>query len=105
MEPIKIFIVTHPVQKIPEIVLRYSIDRRTTAHHAIHYIRNEQRFDVPSLCGYKGKAIVIDAASVCLANIADLANVPTRYISLVKSALGVATNVMVMNCEALKNIA
>jgi lipopolysaccharide biosynthesis glycosyltransferase len=126
MEPIRVFVGTEPNQYIAQEVLGDSIRKHASQPVEIHNtFQNIPRVGgthfgfvrllVPSLCGYSGKAIYLDADMVVLADIAELWNSLSddHTIALVKDAEGVVdgkppkkinhTSVMVMNCEKLRD--
>jgi lipopolysaccharide biosynthesis glycosyltransferase len=122
-EALKVFVGTEPKQWLSSEVLRYSITRRTKAaldFQELKYLPIKldlpmytgfsiYRYSIPELCGYKGKAIYLDADIVVTSDLLDLWNYPTDPHGVLARSMhpgeplaGRYTSVMLMNCEKLK---
>ncbi len=114
---LKIFIGSEPMQRVAELVLRHSLTRRSSVPLEIQSMENLNlglesqmftgfsiyRFHVPFLCGYKGRAISMDADIVCQADIAELYNLPMTSGAMARVKTGFATSVLLLDCEKLKH--
>ncbi len=126
MEPVRVFVGTEPKQYIPQQVLGDSIRRRVSGEVEVHFTTQDiprkggtgfgfVRYLVPSLCGYEGKAIYLDADMVVLTDIRELHDSldDSHSVAIVQEAEGYfggkpvpkdnQTSVMVMNCAKLKS--
>lgn len=118
MEPIRIYIGTEKLQWLATEVLKWSVKTRT--HSPVEFIELKDldlgleskmytgfsfyRFYIPEACGYKGKALYLDADIVVLADIHDL-------LTMEMNDKGVLarpgphhiryTSVMLLSCEKL----
>jgi hypothetical protein len=122
---IRVVIGTQANQLVPQRVLEYSIRKQSSVEVEILPTRQNAprvggtrfgfvRFCVPSLCGYRGRAIYMDADQVALGDVAELAASldEPRAIALVTEPEGSfagrpleprnETSVMVLDCEKLK---
>lgn len=120
-DPIRIYIGTEPVQWLPTEVLKRSILTRTKAEVEFHNLAGINlgfkkikmytgfsfyRFSIPEQCGYKGKAIYLDADMVTLGDINDLYNLDfggKPALAKVRDKFTMFTSVMLMDCEKLKH--
>lgn len=123
---IKIVIGTDPSQYVAQRVLEYSIRKHTSAEIEIIAGRQTQkrkggtrfgfvRFIVPSLCGYQGTGIYMDADQLVLADVVELAAQlqQPHAIGIVRNIEGTfagepvaprnETSVMVLDCARLKD--
>ncbi len=119
---IKIYLGTETGQWLTSEVLKSSIRRRTKADVEFYETRifplhiksrvniglSLYRFYIPEAVGFSGKAIYMDAQALCLGNIEELFDLELKDVgALARSidALHTAryTNVMLLNCENLKN--
>lgn len=117
-EPIRIFIGTEPMQWLPTEVLKRSILRRTKQEVLFENLIGIDlglklkmytgfsfyRFAIPEKCGYKGRAIYLDADIVVLSDIQELISMEMGdYKALAKlHEKDLAfTSVMLLNCEKL----
>jgi hypothetical protein len=112
---LKFYIGTESAQRLPTLVLRYSITRRASVPVEFFEMQDLKlglesqmftgfsiyRFHVPFLCGYKGRAISMDADIVCQADIAELYNLPMTSGAMARVKTGFATSVMLLDCEKL----
>jgi lipopolysaccharide biosynthesis glycosyltransferase len=123
---IKIVIGTEPTQYVAQRVLEYSIRKHASAE--VEVIGGQQsqkrlggtkfgfvRFLVPSLCGYQGTGIYMDADQVVLGDVIELAGSlqPPHMVGLVRDIEGTfagepvaprnETSVMVLDCASLKS--
>ncbi len=124
MDPVRIFVGTEPSQYIAQQVLGDTIRKHTSSPVEIRYTRQELprqggtkfgfvRFMIPSLCGFQGKAIYMDADIVVYADIRELWDQLSdeKALGLVHDPVGIwgdkpvkkgiHSSVMVMNCERL----
>ena len=122
---IQIAIGTQANQLVPQKVLAYSIRAHTREALDLRFERQRQRqlggtrfgfvrFTVPSLFGYRGRAIYLDADQLVLADVRDLVEqLDDRHaIGIVRDVQGTfggrpvaprnETSVMVLDCEKLK---
>jgi len=126
--PIRVYVGSQDAQMVPVKVLEYSIRRHTDLpvevfplHHAgITYpqpkdVRNRprtpfsfQRFYIPQLAGYRGRAIYLDSDMQVFRDIRELWSLPFEGADLL-AAWEVAGSgrkpqfsVMLLNCEALR---
>jgi lipopolysaccharide biosynthesis glycosyltransferase len=122
---IKVVIGTEASQYIPQRVLQYSIERGTPGVEV--YVRTQAekrlggtkfgfvRFHVPSMFGFQGKAIYLDADQIVLTDLNELAHLldDNHKLALVCHPEGffghspvpqrLETSVMVLNCSQLQN--
>lgn len=123
MNPIRIFIGTEPKQWLPTEVLRWSIQRRTSApvdfqelKHIPLNLKGEMytgfsfyRFSIPEICAYKGRAIYLDADIVVLDDIQNLIDYDMKeHAALARPVKqetegGRYTSVMLLDNEKLKH--
>ena len=117
--PIRVFIGTDETQRVPCAVLKHSITSRTQALVEFHELDGHyadipkqytgfsfNRWAIPMLCGYEGRAIYLDADIVCLCDIAELFNLPMHnYTHLCRPVQtgGYYTSVMLMDCGRLQH--
>ena len=126
--PIRVYVGSQDAQMVPVKVLEYSIRQRTAMpvevfplHHAgIDYpmpkdVRNRprtpfsfQRFFIPQLAGYHGRAIYLDSDMQVFRDIAELWSLPFDGADLLAawaredSGRKPQFSVMLLNCEALR---
>lgn len=123
---IRIIIGTEYNQYLPQKVLEYSIKKSAKHPVEIQAIHQEDprkggtnfgfvRFNVPSLCGYEGRAIYLDADQLVLSDIGELFDIldSEHAIALVNQPEGFfggkpvgqhnQTSVMVLDCAKLKH--
>jgi lipopolysaccharide biosynthesis glycosyltransferase len=122
---IRIVIGTQANQYVPQRVLEYSIRKHTSAEVEILPTRQTVkrrggtrfgfvRFCVPSLCGYQGRAVYMDADQLVLGDVAELAASldDDHAVAVVQAPDGTfggrpveprnETSVMVLACDKLK---
>lgn len=119
-EPIRIYIGTEPAQWLPTEVLKRSILRRTKAPVEFHDLIGMDlglkikmytgfsfyRFAIPECCGYRGRAIYLDADMVTLGDIEELYTLDLKEKPALAKRLDEKssfTSVMLMDCERLKH--
>ena len=120
---VKVVIGTEASQHIPQRVLQYSIEKCTPGAEV--YVRTQTekrmggtrfgfvRFHLPSMFGFQGKAIYLDADQIVLSNLNELADVldENHKLALVCQPEGffgqqpvpqrLETSVMALNCDQL----
>lgn len=119
-DPIRIFIATEDAQELPAEVLRRSITHRTDADLEFHELKNmkcglEDRFytgfsfyrwAIPQECGYKGRAIYLDADILCNGDIKRLWDFHLgKHTHLARPGFGNRSSfcsVMLIDCERAK---
>lgn len=119
-EPIRIFIGTEPAQWLATEVLKRSITKRTKAKVEFRDLVGLDlglkmkmytgfsfyRFAIPEFCGFKGRAIYLDADMVTLGDIEELYHLPIEKepaLSKMRDKNLAFTSVMLMDCERLKH--
>ncbi len=120
---VKVVIGTEASQFIPQRVLQYSIEKHTPGVEV--YVRSQiekpmggtkfgfVRFHLPSMFGFQGKAIYLDADQIVLSNLNELADLldenhklalvcqPEGYFGQKPVPQRLETSVMVLNCDQL----
>lgn len=117
---IRIFIGTEPMQWLPTQVLKYSVTKRTKEKVEFKDLQNIPlnlktkmytgfsfyRFSIPEACGYKGKAIYLDADMVCLGDIQELFSMDLKGKNALAKKMDdkrFFTSCMLLDCEHLKH--
>lgn len=119
-DTLKVFVGTEPKQWLASEVLRYSIASRTKAQLDFQELKHLPiqldlpmytgfsiyRYSIPELCGYKGKAIYLDADVVVVSDLLDLWDLSggaalARPIHPGEPQAGRYTSVMLLDCEKL----
>jgi hypothetical protein len=93
-EPMRVFVAADERLRVPARVLEFSIRRHASGPVVVDFLRHVQpprpkqlrhllrsraslrRFAIPELCGYRGRALYLDAAAVAFADMAELWEVP-----------------------------
>ncbi|MGI9591415.1 MAG: glycosyltransferase [Myxococcota bacterium] len=117
---------TEAKQRIGQQVLEYSIRKSASREVEIRAVEQSQaplagtrfgfvRFQVPALCGFRGRAVYLDADQLVLADIHELAAQlePPHAVGLVRDIEGTfdgkpvqprnETSVMVLDCDKLRS--
>jgi len=120
MEPIRIYIGTEPLQWLAMEVLKWSVKTRTNSPVEFFELKDLDlgieskmytgfsfyRFYIPEACGYKGRAIYLDADIVVLSDIKDLFVMDMGdHGALARPSIKNTwyTSVMLLQCGVLKH--
>ncbi len=119
--PIQIYLGTETGLWLPVEVLKHSIRTKTKAQVEFHDVRiihikhrsrvnlglNFHRYFIPEVLGFKGRAIYLDAHSLCFGDVAELFDLDMKGVGVLAKPMegGFArdTHVMLFDCEKLKH--
>ena len=124
-DPIKVFVGTSPDQRLAYQVLEHSLQRNTRRPVEVRPIdarhlpvprdpRNRMRtgfsfarFEIPRLCGYRGRAIYLDADMLALGDLDEVWSLPMEGADLLHSdqppeGAGAKFSVLLLDCERLR---